>query len=366
VSGELGRLLDRVEIPGEHEARERAWHVASAAYAERERVPRPRRHLRPALALAAAAALAAVAFTPPGQAVVDAVREAIGVESAEEALFSLPAPGRLLVASDAGAWAVAQDGSKRRLGNYAQAACSPLGRFVAVARANELAALEPDGDVRWKLARPGARSPRWGGTTTDTRIAYVSGGTVRVVAGDGTGDGPLAPGRAVAWRPGSMRLLAVATPDGVGVFDASSGRRVWRAAVRARGLDWSADGTRLLALTEGGYALLSASGRVLERGAATAAAFGPRGHAVAFVRPTRDGSELVVRGRSRFHGTGTFGAVAWSPDGRWLALAWPDADQLVFVSSAGPRRIEAASNLAGQFESATAPRLEAWCAAPSS
>jgi hypothetical protein len=366
VSEELGRLLDRVEIPGEHEARERAWRVASAAYAEREAVPRPRRHLRPALALAAAAVLAGVAFTPPGRAVVDALREAIGVESAEEALFSLPAPGRLLVVSDAGAWAVAEDGSKRRLGDYAQAACSPLGRFVVVARATELAALEPDGDVRWKLARPEVKSPRWGGTPTDTRVAYVSGGTVRVIAGDGTGDRPLARGHATAWRPGSVRLLAVATPDGVAVFDTSSGRRVWRAAVRARGLDWSPDGTRLLALTEGGYALLSASGRVLERGAALAAAFGPRGHAVALVRSTRDGSELVVRGRSRFGGTGTFGAVAWSPDGRWLAVAWPDADQLVFVSAAGPRRIEAASNLAAQFESTAAPRLEGWCAAPRS
>ena len=54
--------------------------------------------------------------------------------------------------------------------------------------ANELAALEPDGDVRWTLARPAVRFPRWGGTATDTRIAYLTGSRLHVVAGDGTGD----------------------------------------------------------------------------------------------------------------------------------------------------------------------------------
>jgi WD40 repeat protein len=358
------KRFDRVEIPGEHEARERAWQLVQAAYAEREPVPRQRRRARPALALGLAAALAAVAFTPPGRAVVETVRDAIGIESAEEALFSLPVPGRLLVVSGSGAWAVGEDGSTRRLGDYLDAGCSPFGRFVAAAGPNELVALEPDGDVRWKLSRPAVRGPRWGGTLTDTRIAYVSRGAVHVVAGDGTNDRRLTAGRAAAWRPGSVRLLAVATAGVVSLFDLQRGQALWTANVQADSLAWSADGTRLLALRAGRYALISAAGEVVAGGASLSGAFGPHGHALAVVRRTATGSELVVGGRLRFQGTGTFRDATWSPDGRWLAVSWPEADQLVFVRAAGPRKIQAAANLSRQFESTTFPRLAGWCPLP--
>ena len=355
--------LDRIEIPGEHGARERAWQLVRAAYAEREPVPRPHRRLVPAVALGLAAVLAAVALTPPGRAVVDGVRKAIGIESAEEALFSLPAPGRLLVVSDAGAWAVGLDGSERRLGDYRDATCSPFGRFVAAVGQNQLVALEPDGDVRWKLARPRVRSPAWGGTLTDTRIAYISGGRVRVVAGDGTGDRALVPGRAAAWVPGSVRLLAVAGPSGVSLVDVDAGRRRWTAPVQAGRLAWSADGTRLLALGAGRYTVLSAVGKVLATGAASSAAFAPRGHALAVVRRAATGSELAVDGRLRFQGTGTFADTSWSPDGRWVAVSWPEADQLLFVRAVGPRTIRAVANVSSQFESTSPPRLAGWCPA---
>ena len=105
---------------------------------------------------------------------LDGVREVVGVEKAQPALFSLPAPGRLLVAADSGAWVVDEDGSKRRLGSYREASWSPFGRFVVASRRNELVALTPGGEVRWTLARPDVRFPRWGGTKTDTRIAYLS------------------------------------------------------------------------------------------------------------------------------------------------------------------------------------------------
>jgi hypothetical protein len=357
------RRLDRIEVPGEHEARERAWQLVLAAYAEREPIPRPRRRARPALALALAAAVAAVAFTPPGRAVVETVRDAIGIESAEEALFSLPAPGRLLVVSDAGAWVVAEDGSKRRLGDYLDAGCSPFGRFVTAAGQNELVALEPDGDVRWKLSRPAVRAPRWGGTLSDTRIAYVSRGTVSVVAGDGTNDRALTAGRATAWRPGSVRLLAVAAAGRVSLFDVQRGEALWSASVQATSLAWSADGTRLLALRAGRYTILSSAGEVLTRGASLTAAFAPDGHALAIARRTATGSELVVGGRLRFQGTGTFSGATWSPDGRWVAVSWPEADQLVLVRASGPRKIEAAANLSRQFESTSFPRLTGWCPA---
>ena len=127
-------------------------------------------------------------LSPPGRAVLDDLREAVGVEQAQPALFSLPAPGRMLVTADSGAWVVQQDGSKRLLGRYDEASWSPFGRFVVASRRNELVALTPEGKVRWSLARPNVRYPRWGGTKTDTRIAYFSGGKLRVVGGDGKGD----------------------------------------------------------------------------------------------------------------------------------------------------------------------------------
>ena len=71
---------------------------------------------------------------------------------------------------------------------YREASWSPFGRFVVASRPNELVALTPEGDVRWSLARPNIRFPRWGGTRTDTRIAYLSGDELRVVGGDGKGD----------------------------------------------------------------------------------------------------------------------------------------------------------------------------------
>ena len=94
---------------------------------------------------------------------IDDVREAIGVERAAPALFSLPADRasprrrrrrRLDRAR--------RTGRSRRLGGYRDAAWSPFGRFVAAAGENELVALEPDGDVRWSLARPGRPAPGLG------------------------------------------------------------------------------------------------------------------------------------------------------------------------------------------------------------
>ena len=171
-----------------------------------------------------------------------------------------------------------------------------------------------------------------------------------MVAGDSTGDRALMPGRVAAWLPGSVRLLAVAGPRGVSLVDAERRQTRWTARVAADSLVWSADGTRLLALRGGRYTVLSPAGEVLTTGEASDAAFAPRGHALALVRRTPTGSELAVGGRLRFQGTGTFGDATWSPDGRWIALSWPDADQLVFVRADGPRRIEAAANVSAQFE----------------
>jgi hypothetical protein len=171
--------------------------------------------------------------------VLDGVRKVVGVENAQPALFSLPAPGRLLVTADSGAWVVDEDGSKRRLGSYREASWSPFGRFVVGSRRNELVALTPGGEVRWTLARPDVRFPRWGGTKTDTRIAYLSQGKLRVVGGDGRGDrllDPLAGEQAPAWQPGSGHRLAYVRRDGtVRVVNADTGAVLNRHRRHARG-----------------------------------------------------------------------------------------------------------------------------------
>ena len=218
--------LDRVKIPNEPEARERSWAIVSAAFAERE--PQQRhRSWKPAVAIAVALVVAAGLLSPPGRAVLDELREVVGVEESAPALFSLPAPGRLLVTADSGAWVVDEDGSKRLLGAYREASWSPFGRFVVASRRHELAALTPEGGVRWTLARSDVRFPRWGGTRTDTRIAYLARDGLRVVGGDGEGDRLLdgrAAERAPVWQQGGGHLLAYATRDGsVRIIDVDTG-----------------------------------------------------------------------------------------------------------------------------------------------
>ncbi len=367
--------LERAGIPGEHEARERTRAVVRAAFAERQPVPQPSHWLRVAVIAVALGALLAAALSPPGRAVIDEIREAVGVERAQPALFSLPTGGRLLVASDAGIWVVQQDGSKRLLGDYRDATWSPFGRFVAATRQNELAALELDGDVRWTLARPGVRYPRWMGTETDTRIAYVDRTGLRVVAGDGTRDRLLSRGSRgpLAWRPGEEFVLAFADQDGrVALVDADSERVLWQTKPPGvvRDLEWSSDGRRLLArlgpsreddvviYTSGG---LPFTGIRVPAGTVTAAAARPGSHARAVAIREGDDSRLFVtdaRG-TLLAGPGVFEDLAWSPDGRWLLVGWPAADQWVFVRADG-RGVRAVSNISEQFRSRSFPEVHGW------
>jgi hypothetical protein len=316
------RELERIELPGEHEARERAWSVVRSAFAERRPVERRRQLLRPVLVGAVVIAVVAAALSPPGRAVVDGIREAVGVEHAQKALFSLPTGGRLLVASDAGIWVVQHDGSKRLLGSYREASWSPFGRFVVAARKNELAALEPDGAVRWTLARPGVHSPRWTGSKTDTRIAYVDRTGLRVVSGDGTGDRLLVPGYGgpFAWHPGRGFVLAYSDRMGrITLYDVVAGRVVRRSRV----------------------------GRIVPRPPAS-------------VRQRGSAGEVLVGKRVVFRAEGNLSALTGSPDERWLLVGWPAADQWVFVRTDG-RGIRAVANVSEQFRSQSFPRVEGWC-----
>jgi dipeptidyl aminopeptidase/acylaminoacyl peptidase len=381
---DLRRRLASVTPPDEAAAEQRAWAFVRAAFDEREPVRWPRRHWR-AVAVAAAAALIVVsaAFTKPVRAVIDDVREAIGIERTRSALFSLPAQGRLLVDSQAGVWVVSPDGSKRLLPGYREGSWSPYGAYVVVSKRNQLAALEPDGEVHWTLARRDIRFPRWGGTRTDTRIAYVTDPknavpAIRVVGGDGQGDHWLAKDFvdvAPAWRPGGAHVLAVAHVDGR--------IRLWRAddrallATSARGerpieLAWSNDGSRLFVLSRRSLRVLGPHARRLTTrrlpagSVATGMALAPDGRTVALARSRSGQSEIVIvdHGRERrvLAGEGAFSGVEWSPDGRWLLVAWNDANQWVFIPSTRGRHINGFSNIEGQFESAGSfPALAGWC-----
>lgn len=346
------------------------WPVVAAAFESREPVARPRRPV-PILAAIAAAVSVAAAASPPGRAVLEQVRETLGVERSQPALFSLPAPGRILAVSRSSAWVVQRDGSKRLLGPYTDAVWSPLGRYVAATTPLQLAALEPDGNKRWSLARPDVRLPSWGGTKTDTRIAYLTGSRLHVVAGDGTGDAdagglPAAARVRPAWRPGAGRVLAYADTRGRVTVYALKGNVPFRTGPLAgiRSVAWSPRGS-LLVVTRAGLQTYGQQGRRLALRALPgirAAAYSPDGRTLAVAGSAEvlllDSRTLRTLGRA-FAGRGPFVSASWSPDGRWLLVSWPAADQWVFVRVVGPRRVVAVSHIAPQFDGF--PRIEGWC-----
>ena len=361
--------------PNEREAGERAWEVVHAAYESREPLAWPRRHVRPLAAGALVAAVVAAALSPPGRSVVHSLRKAVGVERAEPALFSLPAPGRLLVTSRSGAWVVRADGSKRLLGHYRDAVFSPHGLFIAATRANQLVALDPKGNVHWTLARPGPRFPTWAGTRTDTRIAYISRGHVRVVAGDGTGDRALAPAALVppSWRPGTGRVLAYApTRRTVAVVSLDGGTTLLRltSGETIRKLEWSDSGRLLLVFTPHAMRVYDPRGRVVTQDDPSDAtldidaAFQPGTERVAVVRipPSAiSGARDVFflrTGRKLLNVPGAFRQLAWSPNGRWAIVTWPTANQWIFVREGRPKII-AVSRISTQFGGQ--PRVADWC-----
>jgi hypothetical protein len=367
--------LDRIAVPDAKAARDRAHDVVLAAFAERDRVPRPGRGPLVGVAVALAAAIGLAVASPPGMAVVDRVREIVGVERSVPALFSLPGGGKLLVTADDGVWVADANGKKRLLRGYGQASWSPFGRFLVATRENELAALEPDGDVHWTLARPGVHSPRWTGSPTETRIAYVDRTGIRVVAGDGTDDRLLAPGASgpVAWRPGPGQVLAYVSAREIRVEDVETRRVLWRVNGRVGSgrtiLEWSSDGRRLLLLSRGSVRVFGSDGRLIARtdpsdGRAIDAAFQPGTHRVLVIR-FRDGESTVSdleTGRPVFSGTGRFDDLTFSSNGRWLVLEWRVADQWVFLRTDRPRTIRAVSGIADQFGGGEAA-IAGWCCA---
>lgn len=350
-----------------NEAEDRAWEIVRRAFEERTVVSRRRAPAGLPVAIAAAlvAAIVLAVVSPPGRAVLDSVREAVGVEHAAPALFSLPAPGRLLVVSSegGGVWLADASGYKRRLGPYTDAQWSPHGLYVVATTANHLVALDVRNGVHWTLARRDPVWPRWEGTRTDTRIAYLTAGGLRVVAGDGTGDLLLdryASDVPPAWDPARLHTVAYYSRGAIVLRRADTGRIVWRVpiGVTPSALEWSTDG-RLLAVTASSRTVvLDARGHVrrtisMVDAQLLQATFKPRTHKLAVSLRLAQRSEVRLvdvdrpgTARLMFAGPGSFHDITWSPNGRWLLVEWPTADQWLFVSGA---QVRAVGNIEGEF-----------------
>jgi PQQ-like domain/WD40-like Beta Propeller Repeat len=381
-------LLRGTPAPDERAAEERGWRVVQAAFEQRSPARRPaRRPNRVAIAIAIAIGALVLALTPAGAKVADLVHDVVhpGAKNARPELTSLPTSGRLLVTAPSGSWVVAEDGGKRRLGAYDDAAWSPHGLFVAVTRGRELTAVEPDGTVRWSLsADHHVSDPAW--APSGIRVAYRAGDSLRVVAGDGTGDRRLARNVAPtppAWAPeGDRNVLAFVGPDQrVRAVDVESGKALWSSAPFGGGvqsLQWSSSG-RLLVMTRSFFVILDERGRAIAKGPtdgpAEAAAFAANGKTIALARRTNAGSELVLLSlkaaglsqRELFAGPGRFTNVTWSPDGAWALLDWRDADQWLFIRPAD-RKVVAVSGISRQFAPGASarvgfPRVAGWCCA---
>ncbi len=157
------------------------------------------------------------------------------------------------------------------------------------------------------------------------------------------------------------------------------------------GLSWSRDGSELLEITRhglwlrnvrpsklAGLTLADTARRVGLPPAAVvrAAAFAPQRRTVAVLlerrSPAGPRSEVVLLNPADgpphrvFAVSGRLTELAWSPDGRRLLLAWPVADQWLFVPVERGPRLRAIGDISGVFSpghmnQAGFPHIEGWC-----
>ena len=355
------------------EAEERAWQVVRAAYAEREPVAWPRRHVRPLVAGALVAAVVAAVAEPAGP---------LGRPLAAQGRRRAAGRAGALLAADAGA--AAGDEPRRERGSctttarsgcsarYRDAAFSPHGRFVAATRANQLVALDPKGNVRWTLARPGPRFPAWTGTQHGHAHRLPLG---RPAAHRGRRrhrrprGRPCSSGRpGLATRPGSRarvrrepqvrgrdeRRQRNDRPATQQLGAGSEARLVERRSLA--GVRATRDSRLRPHRSRGG------GGRPLRGDLRPRCRLRREDTEAAAIRAAGIGSSVfsLASGRTFFNGSGVLSQLVSSPDGRWLLLAWPTANQWVFVRL-HPRKIVGVSRVTQQFgRSAT---IQGWCCA---
>jgi len=409
----LDRALHEAPIPVPPDAEERGRRMVEAAYAERKsgselwgamapRTSEGRRRQplpRLALALGIATLLAALLLSPAGAAVRDWVGDVVETPAPkpEPELAHIPGGGRLLVQSAAGPWVVQPDGSRRLLGDYEEATWSPRGLFVAVAKGRTLSAVEPGGNPHWSLtAEHRVRDPRWSPWSPSCcRIAYRSGEELWVVAGDGTGDrllsrssAPVAP----AWSPlGDAGLAYVSRGGALRIVNSESGEEfpIGLAGANVSELEWGDGGSTILEASPGALRLQKLRASKFEarpRGGTrlelplppgatvVGAALAPERATVAAVvthwREHGTTSEVLVyapgaeKPRSLLTVPYSLGEVVWSPDGRRLLVAWPGANQWLFLP-VGRGKPRAVANISRAFSpgehAASFPRIEDWC-----
>jgi hypothetical protein len=384
--------LSGVRAPDESAAQDRAWDTVRAAYGDRPAAAAVRSRRRIALVPVVAVVIGAIAFSPAGAAVKRIINRALsGPHVVRAPALSLPAPGRLLVSSARGTWIVSAHGSVTRLGAWTQASWSPRAKYVAVASAATLAAVDPTGALAWRLPERAVSDPRWY-WPSGYRVAYRSGLNLREVAGDGRGDhllvtqvAPIAP----AWRPGhDFQLAYVARRGAVVVRGGDTGVLAWRSGPhpgRPLALSWSPTGTRLvLVTTAGAWLYLPGQApplriRLPVRGPVLDASASPDGRWQALVRgasaPTSAGAATTpqlqiadLTAPARPVRTVLSGIPVsqptWAPDSRWLLVTWSAADQWWFVRATGRPRIVAESRVAAKLGSggrAGPLRLDGWC-----
>ncbi|MBK5233902.1 MAG: hypothetical protein JJE13_13095 [Thermoleophilia bacterium] len=388
---ELERQLKKLPIENADQAEDRAWLAVKASYESREREGlrsgsrSTSRRLGPQIVAALIALVAGVfVISPAGASVRDWVGDALTdtAPRPSSALTSLPSGGQLLVESPKGSWAVDGNGSQRLLGDYVDPTWSPHGRFIAAVDDHQLVALEPGGDVRWAITLPDRPTlPSWN-SPDGFRIAYLEGSDLRVVAGDGTGDRPLAEDVSSvqpAWRAGPAHTLAFASsPDRVTAIRADTGATEFSRAIRGRitGLKWT-DAGDLVVWSPRGAQLLDAKGRSIwsldppEGSSIVDVAAAPGSESDFAVLESGRRSTLVLAGpkakrKVLFKAPGRLAQPTWSPGGKWLMVAWPNADQWIFLNRDQPSRIKAFTGIAEQFSpgatsAAAFPRVAGWC-----
>jgi hypothetical protein len=386
TEAELRERLTAAPLPDEEAATGRAWSVVRTGRAQelaRGRHHRRRRFPRAAVAMACVLLLAALALTlasRPREALARWLRQAIGLSSVPSAhrttLAGLPGGGRLLVQAGATSWLVSPDGSRRLLGHDDGAELSPHERFVMTWRGPILSALTPGGRPQWSLTAPAdVTVARW--STDGYRVAYLAGGSLRVLAGDGSGDhdlvdfvAPVPP----AWEPGAAaghRVALVRDDGAIELRDVDSGAVIWRqpsAGPAPHRLLWSPDGRYLLAVSPRALTLYAAGGRLRARWSPPAgtaieqAAFTPGtserlGLLLAHRAPLADsvvsitstpqglraGPRLLLSLPERLTG------LSVSPAGDWFLVSAPTADQWAAIRARAPVRLITINRVAGRF-----------------
>ena len=295
----LDDRLQRAVPPDVEAARDRAWAVIEAA-APRTTTKHATITKFVVVGVAGAAATAALAVSGGGATAAEWVSDRFEAAPAPRVAVQLPTHGRLLVD---GPIVIRQDGSRVELPAADGATWSPNGLFVAAWHDKELRALEPDGDPRWRIeATAPVRTASW--SPDGLRIAYLAGGRIHIVSGNGTNDHALPGGQArpvrPAWNPVRPQELAYVTRRGnVVVRDVATG-------VAVRRLE---SGRRATSLS------FSEKGRL--KATRAAAAYAPQGDRLATVH----GGTLRIDGKAIVTVRGELGPPVWSPDGRFVAVS---------------------------------------------